>query len=121
MHTVSGAFGRAAVPSGASTGIHEALELRDTSDRRYLGKGVQQAVANVNGPIAEALRGLPVTAQCTIDREMLRLDGTSNKSRLGANAILGVSMACARAAADFVGVPLYTYLAGFTPFICPIP
>ena len=79
MHTVSGSFGRAAVPSGASTGIHEALELRDTSDRRYLGKGVQQAVDNVNGPIAEVLRGLPVTEQCAIDREMLRLDGTSNK------------------------------------------
>lgn len=121
VHTVSGAFGRAAVPSGASTGIHEALELRDTSDRRYLGKGVQQAVANVNGPIAEALRGLPVTAQCTIDREMLRLDGTSNKSRLGANAILGVSMACARAAADFVGVPLYTYLGGFHAIHLPNP
>lgn len=121
VHTVSGVFGRAAVPSGASTGVHEALELRDTSDRRYLGKGVQQAVANVNGPIAEALRGLPVTAQCTIDREMLRLDGTSNKSRLGANAILGVSMACARAAADFVGVPLYTYLGGFHAIHLPNP
>lgn len=121
VHTVSGAFGRAAVPSGASTGVHEALELRDTSDRRYLGKGVQQAVANVNGPIAEVLRGLPVTAQCTIDREMLRLDGTSNKSRLGANAILGVSMACARAAADFVGVPLYTYLGGFHAIHLPNP
>lgn len=121
VHTVSGAFGRAAVPSGASTGIHEALELRDTSDRRYLGKGVQQAVDNVNGPIAEVLRGLPVTAQCTIDREMLRLDGTSNKSRLGANAILGVSMACARAAADFVGVPLYTYLGGFHAIHLPNP
>ena len=121
VHTVSGAFGRAAVPSGASTGIHEALELRDTSDRRYLGKGVQQAVDNVNGPIAEVLRGLPVTEQCAIDREMLRLDGTSNKSRLGANAILGVSMACARAAADFVGVPLYTYLGGFHAIHLPNP
>ena len=121
VHTVSGAFGRAAVPSGASTGIHEALELRDTSDRRYLGKGVQQAVDNVNGPIAEVLRGLPVTEQCAIDREMLRLDGTPNKSRLGANAILGVSMACARAAADFVGVPLYTYLGGFHAIHLPNP
>lgn len=121
VHTVSGAFGRAAVPSGASTGIHEALELRDTSDRRYLGKGVQQAVDNVNGPIAEVLRGLPVTEQCAIDREMLRLDGTPNKSRLGANAILGVSMACARAAADFVGVPLYTYLGGFHAIYLPNP
>lgn len=121
VHTVSGAFGRAAVPSGASTGVHEALELRDTSDRRYLGKGVQQAVDNVNGPIAEVLRGLPVTEQCAIDREMLRLDGTPNKSRLGANAILGVSMACARAAADFVGVPLYTYLGGFHAIHLPNP
>ena len=121
VHTVSGAFGRAAVPSGASTGIHEALELRDTSDRRYLGKGVQQAVDNVNGPIAEVLRGLPVTEQCAIDREMLRLDGTPNKSRLGANAILGVSMACARAAAADVGVPLYTYLGGFHAIHLPNP
>src|SRR6187431_437825 len=94
-----GAFGRAAVPSGASTGTHEAVELRDGDEERYLGKGVQNAVRNVNDEIAKKLMGYPVTEQAEIDRALIKLDGTENKGRLGANAILGVSMACARAAA----------------------
>src|SRR5512135_265635 len=93
-----GSFARAAVPSGASTGVHEALELRDGDKKRYLGKGVKTAVANVNGPIAEALFGWDAAEQKAVDAEMLRLDGTPNKSKLGANAILGVSLAVAKAA-----------------------
>lgn len=119
--TLSGAFGRAMVPSGASTGVHEALELRDTSDQRYLGKGVQQAVHNVNTVIFEALRGMCVLEQEKIDQTMIRLDGTSNKSALGANAILGVSIACAKAAADYLGQPLYRYLGGFRTVLLPVP
>lgn len=111
--TESGAFGRALVPSGASTGEYEAVELRDGDKSRYLGKGVQKAVDNVNNIIAEELIGLDVTDQVGIDRLMIELDGTENKGKLGANAILGVSMACAHAAADFVGLPLYRYLGGF--------
>ena len=105
-----GAMGRAAVPSGASTGVHEAVELRDGDKERYLGKGVTKAVDNVNDIIAEAIIGLDATRQTEIDELLVRLDGTPNKGRLGANAILGVSMAVAKAAAASVGLPLYLYL-----------
>ncbi|MGL4819534.1 MAG: phosphopyruvate hydratase, partial [Bacilli bacterium] len=110
VYTESGAFGRAMVPSGASTGEHEAVELRDGDKSRYLGKGVTKAVENVNEVIAPELIGFDVTEQTEIDRTRIELDGTPNKGKLGANAILGVSMAVAHAAADFVGVPLYKYL-----------
>lgn len=116
-----GSWGRAAVPSGASTGSHEALELRDGDKKRYLGKGVSQAVANVNGPIAEALFGWDASDQKAIDMEMLALDGTPNKSKLGANAILGVSMAAAKAAANSLGLPLYRYLGGVYAHVLPVP
>jgi enolase len=116
-----GAFGRAAVPSGASTGEHEARELRDGDASRYGGKGVLQAVANVNGPIADAIAGLDAFAQREIDRTVLDLDGTSNKDALGANAILGVSLAVACAAADSSGVPLYRYLGGPNAHLLPTP
>lgn len=119
--TDSGAFGRAIVPSGASTGEHEAIELRDGDKARYLGKGVLQAVKNVNEVIAPNLIGYDVTFQTAIDKIMLELDGTKNKSKLGANSILGVSMAVARAAADFVGLPLYLYLGGFNAKQIPTP
>jgi enolase len=109
-----GVRGRAAVPSGASTGQHEALELRDGDSARYLGKGVRKAVENVNTSIAHALAGLDATEQQLLDHRMIELDGTPNKSRLGANSILAVSMAAARAAAQARGVPLYRYLAGFS-------
>ena len=117
----SGIMGRAAVPSGASTGSREAVELRDGEHGRYLGKGVLKAVANVNDVIAPEIIGMEVTEQVAIDRTMIILDGTKNKSKLGANAILGVSMACARAAADFVGLPLYLYLGGFNAKEIPTP
>src|SRR6185503_2215460 len=107
-----GATGRAAVPSGASTGVHEALELRDGDKARYLGKGVTKAVASVNGVIADALFGWDATEQKAIDAELLSLDGTPNKSKLGANAILGVSLAVAKASANSFGLPLYRYLGG---------
>lgn len=113
VYTESGAFGRAIVPSGASTGEHEAVELRDGDKSRYLGKGVINAVNNVNEIIAPEIEGFDVTDQAGIDRAMIELDGTPNKGKLGANAILGVSMAVAHAAADFVGLPLYRYLGGF--------
>jgi enolase len=116
-----GAFGRAGVPSGASTGEHEALELRDTEDPRFGGKGVRGAVANVNGPIAEAVVGLDAYDQRGVDRAVLDLDGTADKSALGANAILGVSLAVARAAADSNGVPLYRYLGGPNAHVLPTP
>ena len=116
-----GAVGRAAVPSGASTGVHEAVELRDGDKSRYLGKGVTKAVDNVNDIIAEALIGLEATRQTEIDEMLVRLDGTSNKGRLGANAILGVSMAVARAAASSVGLPLYLYLGGVAAKELPVP
>ena len=109
VSTESGAFGRAIVPSGASTGEREALELRDDDKTRFLGKGVLKAVDNVNDIISEALLGMDVTRQNEIDALMIELDGTHEKSKLGANAILGVSMACARAAADFYGIQLYKY------------
>ena len=111
VRLAGGAHGRAAVPSGASTGSREALELRDGDARRYGGKGVRRAVANVNGPIAESLAGTDATDQETVDRAMIRLDGTPDKSRLGANALLGVSLAVARAAAALRDLPLYRYLA----------
>ena len=107
IKTEDGAFGRAAVPSGASTGIHEAVELRDEDKSVYVGKGVLKAVENVNRAIAEELWGLEVSEQNMIDRLMIELDGTSNKGKLGANAILGVSMAVAKAAAQEAGLPLY--------------
>jgi enolase len=117
----SGAVGRAAVPSGASTGAYEAVELRDEDDARYLGRGVTRAVANVNDTIADALTGLDVTAQVAIDETMLELDGTPNKSALGANAILGVSLACIRAAAADLKIPLYRYIGGITARTLPVP
>ena len=116
-----GAFGRAAVPSGASTGVHEALELRDGDKARYGGKGVKQAVGHVNGEIAAALAGLDALDQGGVDRAMLALDGTPLKSKLGANAILGVSLAVARAAAGACGLPLYRYLGGAAACRLPVP
>jgi len=121
LYTDSGAFGRALVPSGASTGEHEAVELRDGDKSRYLGKGVELAVKNVNELIAPEVLGMDVTQQVLVDQIMIDLDGTKNKGKLGANAILGVSMACARAAADFVGLPLYLYLGGFNAKELPTP
>ena len=116
-----GAFGRAAVPSGASTGVHEALELRDGDKKRYGGKGVLKAVENVNGSISKALVGSETSDQSAVDKAMLALDGTPNKSKLGANAILGVSLAVARAAADSAKVPLYQYLSKGTAKLMPVP
>ncbi len=121
VYTESGAFGRAMVPSGASTGEHEAVELRDGDKKRYLGKGVLTAVHNVNEIIAPELVGIDVTNQVGIDKLMIELDSTKNKSKLGANAILGVSMAAARAASDFLGVELYQYLGGFNTKQLPVP
>ncbi len=116
-----GAWGRAAVPSGASTGTHEALELRDGDKKRYLGKGVTKAVANVNGPIAEGLFGWDAAEQKAIDAELIKLDGTPNKSKFGANAILGVSLAVAKASANSFGLPLYRYLGGVYAHVLPVP
>lgn len=121
VFTESGAFGRAIVPSGASTGEREALELRDGDKSRFMGKGVLKAVSNVNDIIAEEVLGMDVTEQNAIDQLMIELDGTKDKSKLGANAILGVSIACARAAADFYGMPLYKYLGGFNGKTLPVP
>lgn len=121
VYTDSGAFGRALVPSGASTGEHEAVELRDGDKKRYLGKGVLKAVENVNTVIAEEVIGYHVLDQVGIDLAMIQLDGTPNKGKLGANAILGVSMAVARAAADYLGVSLYNYLGGFNAKQLPVP
>ncbi len=117
----SGAAGRAAVPSGASTGEFEALELRDGDPERYAGKGVLQAVGNVNTRIAPAVRGLEASDQRAVDRAMIELDGTPNKANLGANAILAVSLACARAAAAEAGLPLYSYLGGDEATLLPVP
>jgi len=119
--TESGIVGRAAVPSGASTGVHEAVELRDNDKSVFMGKGVLQAVHNVNTVLNEELMGMYVTDQVEIDRKMIELDGSSNKGNLGANAILGVSMAVARAAADETGQPLYRYLGGVNANTLPIP
>jgi len=118
---MDGAWGRAAVPSGASTGEHEALELRDGDKKRYLGKGVLKAVANVNGVISESLFGWDASEQKAIDAELLSMDGTPNKSTLGANAILGVSLAVAKAAANSFGMPLYRYLGGVYAHVLPVP
>ena len=117
----SGARGRASVPSGASTGVNEALELRDGDKSRYMGKGVLKAVANVNGPIAEALTGMSALDQIAIDEAMLKLDGTDTKSNLGANAVLGVSLAVAKAAADYLDLPLYKYIGGCNSYVLPVP
>jgi enolase len=117
----SGVVGRAAVPSGASTGAHEAVELRDGDKARFGGKGVRTAVANVEGEILEAIAGMDATDQVAIDEAMIALDGTANKARLGANAILGVSLAVARAAAEDVGLPLYRYVGGVFARTLPVP
>ena len=119
--TDDGALGRAAVPSGASTGIHEAVELRDNDKKVYVGKGVLQAVNNVNEIISEAITGFDITQQAAIDQALLDLDGTPNKGKLGANAILAVSMAVAKAAAEEAGVPLYRYIGGTNARTLPIP
>ena len=116
-----GSLGRAAVPSGASTGAHEAVELRDGDKARYLGKGVQEAVGAVNGEIFEALSDMDAEHQVLIDQTMIELDGTPNKGRLGANAILGVSLACARAAAQSLDLPLYRYVGGTSARLLPVP
>jgi enolase len=116
-----GTMGRAAVPSGASTGENEAVELRDGDKSRFMGKGVQKAVENVNNIIAAEIQGLDALEQVDIDRTMIELDGTENKSKLGANAILGVSMATARAAANYLDIPLYRYLGGFHANLLPVP
>ncbi len=116
-----GTLGRAAVPSGASTGVHEAVEKRDGDKSRYMGKGVRQAVGAVNGELAEALVGADATEQAAIDAMMIEMDGTANKGRLGANAILGVSLAVAKAAAEFTGQPLYRYVGGTSARVLPVP
>ena len=118
--TETGDMGRAAVPSGASTGIHEAVELRDGGDD-YMGKGVLNAIDNVNNVIAPELIGFDVTEQTLLDKIMIELDGTENKSKLGANAILGVSLAIARAAASALGMPLYRYIGGVNANTLPVP
>ncbi len=117
----SGVMGRAAVPSGASTGENEALELRDGDAKRYLGKGVLKAVANVNGPIAEKIVGMSALDQIGVDEAMIALDGTPTKSNLGANAILGVSLATAKAAAAYLDLPLYKYIGGVNTYVLPVP
>ena len=121
VSTASGYFGRAAVPSGASTGENEALELRDGDKNRYLGKGVLKAVHNVNNVIAEEVNGMDVTDQAGIDKKMIELDGTKTKSNLGANAILGVSLAVAKAAAQLHGLPLFRYIGGTNAVTIPVP
>jgi enolase len=121
IHTASGAFGRASVPSGASTGENEALELRDGDKKRYGGKGVLKAVDNINKIIAPELIGMSVLEQRAIDHKLLALDGTKTKSNLGANAILGVSLAVAKAAADYLGIPLYRYIGGANTYVLPVP
>ena len=117
----SGIMGRAAVPSGASTGSREAIELRDGDAGRYLGKGVLQAVENVNTEISEAIIGLDAEEQAFIDKTLIELDGSDNKARLGANAMLAVSMAVAKAAAEEAGLPLYRYFGGMGPMQMPVP
>src|SRR5512145_2928047 len=118
---MDGSWGRAAVPSGASTGVHEALELRDGDKGRYMGKSVLKAVENVNDEIADLLLGWDATDQKAIDQAMIELDGTPNKSRLGANAILGTSLAVAKAAANALGLPLYRYIGGVYAHVLPVP
>lgn len=121
VYTTNGIMGRAAVPSGASTGAHEAMELRDNDKKRYLGKGVFKAVQNVNTAINEELKGMSIFAQSAIDNHMIALDGTENKGKLGANAILGVSLAVAKAAALESGMPLYRYIGGVNARLLPVP
>ncbi len=121
VQLLDGSWGRAAVPSGASTGVHEALELRDGDKGAYLGKGVLKAVDNVNGPIAEEMVGWDATEQRAIDMALLELDGTPNKAKLGANAILGTSLAVAKAAANSLGLPLYRYIGGVYAHVLPVP
>jgi len=121
VYLESGAFGRASVPSGASTGENEAIELRDGDAKRYFGKGVNKAVDNVNNIIAPALLGLSALQQTAIDHKMIRLDGTNTKSKLGANAILGVSLAVAKAAANYLDLPLYRYIGGVNTYVLPVP
>jgi len=121
VFTSNGGFGRAAVPSGASTGIHEAVELRDLDKGIYMGKGVLKAVDNVNNILANELRGMQVLNQRDIDQLMIQMDGTENKSKLGANAILGVSLACAKAAANETGIPLFSYVGGVKANTLPVP
>src|SRR6478672_8229785 len=121
VYLAGGARGRAIVPSGASTGAHEAVELRDGDKSRYGGKGVQKAIANVEGEIFDALSGMDPTEQVKIDETMIELDGTPNKARLGANAILAVSLATARAAAEDLGQPLYRYVGGVFARTLPVP
>ncbi|MDR1370539.1 MAG: phosphopyruvate hydratase [Dysgonamonadaceae bacterium] len=121
VHLLSGVVGRAAVPSGASTGENEALELRDGDKKRYLGKGVLKAVENINTVIAPALIGMSTLEQRAIDLKMIALDGTKTKSKLGANAILGVSLAVAKAAAEYLCIPLYRYIGGTNTFVLPVP
>ena len=121
VRLTDGSMGRAAVPSGASTGEHEAVELRDGDKKRYLGKGTLKAAGYVNGKIAKAIQGMDAACQQEIDQKMINLDGTPNKGRLGANAILAVSMAVARAAAASLGVPLYRYLGGVSASVLPVP
>src|SRR5271167_3086663 len=121
VHLVDGTLGRAGVPSGASTGTHEAVELRDGDQKRYLGKGVRNAIEAVNGEIFDALSGMDAEAQVKIDETMIALDGTPNKGRLGANAILGVSLAVAKAAAAANKLPLYRYVGGTAARLLPVP
>ncbi|KGN83223.1 enolase [Porphyromonas cangingivalis] len=121
IHLACGVIGRAAVPSGASTGENEALELRDGDKGRYLGKGVLKAVENINNIIAPELIGMSVLDQRLIDQKMLELDGTKTKSKLGANAMLGVSLAAAKAGAEYLGIPLYRYIGGTNTFVLPVP
>ena len=116
-----GVMGRASVPSGASTGENEALELRDGDKKRYGGKGVLKAVENINNVIAPALKGMSALEQVAIDHKMLALDGTKTKSKLGANAILGVSLAVAKAAANYLEIPLYRYIGGTNTYVLPVP
>ena len=121
VYLEDGSFGRAAVPSGASTGVHEAVELRDGDKKRFMGKGVLKAVANVNDIISPEIEGMDALDQVALDHALIKLDGTPNKGKLGANAILGVSMAVARAAADFLGIPLYKYLGAYHGCVLPVP
>ena len=121
VHLASGAFGRAAVPSGASTGENEAIELRDGDKNRYGGKGVLRAVDNVNKVIAPAILGMSALNQREIDHKLLDLDGTKTKSNLGANAMLGVSLAVAKAAANYLDLPLYRYIGGTNTYVLPVP
>ncbi|MDD3152963.1 MAG: phosphopyruvate hydratase, partial [Bacteroidales bacterium] len=121
VYTASGAFGRAAVPSGASTGVHEAVELRDNDKNYFLGKSVLQAVKNVNDVIAPEIKGMEITEQIDVDKVMIDLDGTENKGKLGANAILRVSLAVAKAAAEEPSQQLFRYIGGVNAHILPVP